>query len=437
MKVFIGSIRIMIKISSNNHPLLFSIGINHKTAPLEVREKMAISEVKLPEVLNRFKSDLAECLIVSTCNRTELYGVTNGNGLDSDYIKQRLIDFNGAFDTVKKEHFYEFILGSATDQIFNVATSIDSMVVGDSQIMHQIKKSYQIASENGSTGKVLNQMVQKALHAAKRVKSETGLFEGAFSISYAAVELATKIFGELNDMTALVIGAGETAELTIESLLKKNIKKVYITNRTKANAESLLNRLKEHGKFDSEVLDYCNFKEKLSTIDIIISSTGSSEYILKYDEFKNIAKKRKGEPILMIDIAVPRDIDPNIDKLGNVFLKNIDDLNAIVETNYEKRMSVIPEVKNIVSHEVLEFLVWYYTIPVLPAIQFIQTNFNGETGAKIREIRNYLVENVANIHNKVKLENSTHYDELRYHNELVRNLEKINHTNIENNREQI
>ncbi len=424
----------MINISSHNHPLLFSIGINHRTAPLEVREKMSISEERIPEILKLLKLYLAECMIVSTCNRTELYGVTNGSGLDSDYIKQLMININDAHNTVKKDHFYEFILGSAADQIFKVATSIDSMVVGDSQVMHQLKRSYRIASDCGSTGKVLNQMVQKALHAAKRAKSETGLFKGAFSISYAAVELATKIFGDLHSMTALVIGAGETAELTIESLLKKNIKKVFVTNRTKTNAESLISRLKEHGSFDGEVLDYSEFKNKLDKVDIIISSTGASDYILKYDEFKDVAKKRRGAPILMIDIAVPRDIDPKINSIENVFLKNMDDLNAIVDTNLEKRMSVIPEVKNIISHEVLEFLIWYYTIPVLPSIQFIQANFNGQSGAKIKEIRKYLVENVTDNHRKLSFGIDKLNNELQFHNILIEKLEKLNKYNLEKDR---
>lgn len=427
----------MIKISSHNHPLLFSVGINHHTAPLEVREKMSICDERLPEILNMFKNDLSECMIVSTCNRTELYGVTNGSGLDFENIKQMMIDINGAYEYVKKEHFFELVLGTAAKQIFNVASSIDSMIVGDSQVMHQIKKSYQIASDNGSTGKVLNQMVQKSLHAAKKVKSETALFEGAFSISYAAVELATKIFGGLKDMTALVIGAGETAELTIENLLKKNIKKVYITNRTRSNADNLLSRLKLHGAINGEVLEYNEFKQKLSAIDIMITSTGASDYILKYDEFKDIAKKKRGAPILMIDIAVPRDIDPKINNIGNVFLKNIDDLNEIVDTNYGKRMSVIPEVKKLISHEVLEFLIWYYTIPVLPAIQYIQANFNGLSATKIKEIRNYLVENVSDIHNKVNDGKNSYQDELKYHSELIENLEKINQLNLEMNQDQV
>jgi glutamyl-tRNA reductase len=407
------------------------IPLNHKTAPLEVREKMSIDEDRLPGVLKRFEDDLAECLIVSTCNRTELYGVTNGSGLDSEYIKQTLIDINNAQGTVKKEHFYEYVLGSAADQIFKVATSIDSMVIGDSQIMHQLKRSYQIASDCNSTGKVLNQMIQKALHAAKRVKSETGLFEGAFSISYAAVELATKIFGELKEMTALVIGAGETAELTIDNLLKKSIKKVLVTNRTRKNAESLIVKLREKNRFEGEVIDFDVFKSKLDDVDIIISSTGASEYILTYDEYKYVAKKKRGAPILMIDIAVPRDIEPKIDSIENVFLKNIDDLNSIVDTNYEKRMSVIPNVKEIISHELLEFLIWYYTIPVLPAIRQIQSNFNGQSGTKIKEIRNYLVKNVTDIHNRISFGINSHEEELRYHSKLVEELKKLNKISLE------
>ncbi len=424
----------MIKISPQNHPVLFSVGVNHKTAPLEIREKMALSEEALPGALNRFKGELAECMIVSTCNRTELYGVTNGSGLDSDSIKQTMIDINGAHGIVKKEHFYELVLGGAAEQIFNVASSIDSMVVGDTQVMHQVKRSYQIASDNGSAGKVLNQMIQKSLHAAKKVKSQTGLFEGAFSISYAAVELATKIFGDLKDMTALVTGAGETAELTIESLLKKNIKKVYIANRTTSHAEDLLSRLKGKGDVNGEVIEFSGFKQKISEIDIMISSTGASEYILKYDEFKGIARKKRGAPILIVDIAVPRDIDPKIDKIGNVFLKNIDDLNAIVDTNFEKRMAAVPEAKKLILYEVLQFLIWYYTIPALPSIRYIQANFNGQSGAKIKEIRDFLVANVTEFHNKINKGNFTFSDELMYHGELLAKLEKMNQANLDQSR---
>ena len=420
----------MIKAKANNHPLLFSIGINHKTAPLEIREKMVVSDERLPLLLDKFKGILDECMVISTCNRTELYGVTNGSGLDSDMIKQMMIDFNNVSAYVGIEHFYEHLLGRAADQLFKVTSSIDSMVVGDSQVMSQVKRSYSIAFENSSTKKIINQLVQKALHAAKRVKSETRLFEGAFSISYASIELAAKIFGQLNDKTALVIGAGETAELTVDNLIKKRIKKVYVTNRTNSNAENLLAKFKNYGKFAGEVLNFESFKEKLDEVDIIISSTGANSYVLNYDEFKNVAKKRRGEPMLIIDIAVPRDIDPKIDSIGNVFLKNIDDLNSIVDTNYEKRIAVIPDVKNIILDEVLEFLIWYYTIPILPSIKHIQDNLNGDAKTKISELRRFLTENITEFHKKTLEANPDFNDELNRHFELLSSLERMNIKNF-------
>lgn len=420
----------MIKIPSHKHPVIFSVGINHRTAPLEVRERVTINEEKLPVALNCYIDDLKECMIISTCNRTELYGVTNGRGFDSDYIKHKLIEFTGADNTVKTNHFYELILGSSAAQLFNVASSLDSMVVGDSQVMHQVKRSYQVASDNGFTGKVLNQIVQKALHAAKKVKSSTSLFEGAFSISYAAVELAAKIFGDLKNLTALVIGAGETAELTLNNLVKKNVKKVFITNRTRKNAEELLKKLNCTGSYECEILDFSDFKNSLHLADIIISSTGASNYVLNYDEYKNIVKKKKGEPVLIIDIAVPRDIDPEIDKLGNVFLKNIDDLNSIVDENYDKRMSVIPEAEKIIRFELMEFLNWYYTIPVQPAIKYIQSNSNGQAGLQIKEIRNFLTDNITGIYNKIILGTESCNEELEHYYRLIEKLEEIN-KNIE------
>lgn len=415
----------------HNHSQLFSVGINHSTAQLEVREKMFIDSSRIPQLLDKFKDRLAECMIVSTCNRTELYGVSKEDEIDLSSIEQLLIDFNGASPAVNEKHFYRYILSGACKHLFKVASSIDSMVVGDPQIMHQIKDSYQLAADNGSTGKVLNQLVQKALHAAKRVKSETKLFEGAFSISYAAVELATKIFGELRDKKVLVVGAGETAELTLEGLLKKDVHKIFITNRTSENAYKLIENLKKKNEFYAEVLPFEKFKESLGDIDIIISSTGSNEYIITYDEYKKTVKQKRGEPVLMVDIAVPRDIDPKIDKIGNVFLKNIDDLNAIIDTNHEKRMSIIPEVNQIISQETLAYLMWYYTIPVLPALQYIQQNLNGLAGGKIKHIRNYITEHVTELHSKMILSNKPDpSEETRMHKELVENLLKLNELTI-------
>jgi glutamyl-tRNA reductase len=213
------------------------------------------------------------------------------------------------------------------------------------------------------------------LHAGKRTKTETGLFEGAVSISYASVELASKIFGDLKDKNILLLGAGETAELTAESLIKKHATRISFTNRTRERAEELKGRLSNTSKIDGIVIDYEDFKNQLQQFDIIISSTSADNFILSYDDFKPVAKHRTGSPILLIDIAVPRDIDPRIGKLGNVFLKDIDDLNAIVDANFEKRKAQIPIVKHIINQEVSHFLSWYYALQLVPTIQDLEEKY--------------------------------------------------------------
>lgn len=401
--------------SYGNPPLIFVIGLNYKTAPLGVREKIFFKSEEIPAQLDRFRDVLQECMIISTCNRTELYGVSWNQDFKIDQIKKMLAQSVPEGKNTG-DYFYNYILRNAVTHLFKVATSIDSMVVGDSQIMAQVKEAYGIANNNGSTGKILNQLLQKALHTAKRAKNETELFEGAFSVSYAAVELAMKIFGELEGKNILVIGAGKTSELTVYNLAKKNASGIFVTNRTKENADKMVNRLNERYSLGASVIEFNSFKSFLNKIDIIISSTGSGNYILNYDEFKTIAKQRHGNPIFLVDIAVPRDVDPAINKLNNVFLKNIDDLNALVDSNYDKRMSVIPEVEKIVSQEVSEFLNWYYTIPVLPAIQYIQKNCDGGVSAEMKRVRDYISSNIYNFQ----------------HEEFVRSLNKLNSETLDN-----
>ena len=249
------------------------------------------------------------------------------------------------------------------------------MVIGDSQIMHQVKEAYQIAQKNQSIGKILNKLCQTALHVGKRTKSETALFEGAVSISYAAVELATKIFGDLKDKNVLILGAGETAELTAESLIKKQCKNIFISNRTRENAEALFLNLSKNSRLEGGVIDYDSYKQRLNDFDFIISSTSSPSFILYYDDFKKIPRRKSGTPILIIDIAVPRDIDPRIGKYGNIFLKDIDDLNAIVEANFEMRKAEIQAAKKIISEELSHFFTWYYSLQLVQLIKEIENRF--------------------------------------------------------------
>lgn len=359
----------------NGPPPVFSIGINHKTAPVEVREKIALSPQELPALLDKFKELLDECLILSTCNRTELYGLTIEGEPDYDLIKKIFADFKGSSADIKDEYFYQMSSDEAIEHLFRVTTAIDSMIMGDLQIFHQVKEAYNIAQQNKSAGKILNQVCQKALHAGKRTKTETPLFEGAFSVSFAAVELALKIFEDVKDKSVLVVGAGETAELTAENLAKKKVKKLCVTNRTKERAEELLVKLKNIVRFDGEVIPFDGFIDKLHEIDIIISSTGSNDFILSYDDFKKVDKKRRDTPMLIIDIAVPRDIDPKIGKFDNVFLKNIDDLKAIVDSNYEKRQEIIPMVEDIIRQEIEHFHSWYNNLQLVPTIRDIEDKF--------------------------------------------------------------
>jgi glutamyl-tRNA reductase len=295
--------------------------------------------------------------------------------LDLELYKDLLIKYKTDHSLLKKDQLFELVSTSVADHLFKVASSVDSLVIGDSQIMHQVKEAYQIAQENQSIGKILNKLCQTALHVGKRSKSETALFEGAVSISYAAVELAIKIFGDLSDKIVLILGAGETAELTAESLIKKRAKKIYFSNRTKDHADELLKKLVNHEKIEGEVLDYEHYKEKLNEFDIIISSTASPNFILHYDDYCNVPRRKSGTPVLIVDIAVPRDIDPRIGKYGNIFLKDMDDLNAIVDANFEMRKGEIPGVKKIISEELSHFFSWYYSLQLVPTIKEIENRF--------------------------------------------------------------
>jgi glutamyl-tRNA reductase len=361
------------------HPVLFSIGINHTTAPVEVREKVYLNEAETRKLLGELKDELGECMILSTCNRTEIYAVPRENSNDStpnlEKIKQKLSNFKNAHDIIQNEHFYELSSADAAAHLFRVASSIDSMVVGDTQILHQLKEAYTLAQNTGSTGKILNKLCQKALQVGKRTKTETAIYEGAVSVSFAAVELAVKIFGELNDKSVLILGAGETAELTAESLIKKKAGNIFISNRTHEHAVELLGKLKRFSLLNGQIIDFDTISSTLNKFDIIISSTSSPDFILTHDDFKKTIKHRSGLPVLVIDIAVPRDIDPNVSKLSNIFLKNIDDLNAIVDANFEKRKEEIPEVHKIIEEELINFFSWYYNLQLVPTIKEIEEMF--------------------------------------------------------------
>ncbi len=398
--------------------MLFAFGLNHKTAPIEVREKLYIQETEIPELLAELNKTLSECVVLSTCNRTEIYGVADLDDIDLDFYIDLVIKFKGSGNLVKREHFFTFISCAACQQLFNVVTSIDSKVIGDSQILGQVRAAYSLALENNSTGKILNQLSQRALKIGKKTFSETAIHKGAVSISLAAVELAMDVFGSINGKSVLIVGAGETAKLTAESLIKQKAGKIYITNRTLENAEDLLNKLNENHDFECEVIDFGDFKNYLSETDIVISSTSSNEPILNKEDFLFQSNK-----ILLIDIAVPRDIDPAAAENSNVILKNIDDLHAILDHNHERRVKDLPVVKKLIMKEMSDFLMWYYAIPLMPVLKKTNARPDHATAAEFLSIKKFLSKNVSEFH-KLAMQNKGNVkDDLKNHAQLVRKLQ--------------
>jgi glutamyl-tRNA reductase len=398
----------------------FAFGLNHKTAPVEIREKLHIDESEVKAFLDLLRPTLSECLILSTCNRTEIYAVSDSPNIDLDFYKDLLINFKGATGEVRDEHFFALISCAACQQLFNVATSIDSKVIGDSQILRQLRAAYSSAQEHGFTGKILHQLLQRAFKLGKQTYNETNIHDGAVSASLAAVELAIETFGSLQNRTALVIGAGEMARTTAESLANKKIGKLLIANRTRLHAEELLGELRKEFEFEGATVDFENFRKFLPEVDIIISSTGSEQPILYCNDFECQLRET-----LVIDIAVPRDVDESVAACDKVILRNIDDLNSIVDGTREKRLRDLPKVRKMIMHEMVDFLTWYYTLPLMPPYEKTGIKPSKEQTREVLRIKEFLNQNVSEIHRLYARTNGNFNDDLASHFDLVRRLQAM------------
>ncbi len=396
-------------------PILFAFGVNHKTASIQVREKIYVRDDEVFELLEKLKETLSECMILSTCNRTEIYGVHPTGEVDFDFYKNLLIDFKNASDIVGKTDFFSFVSCAACQQLFHVATSVDSKIIGDTQILQQLRRSYLTAKNGNYTDKILNQLLQRSLKIGKQTYTQTAIHKGAVSISLAAVDLALKTYGTLHDKNILIIGAGETARLTAECLLKLNVGKISVTNRTKENAGDFLAELHKSFNFESEVVDFDSFRENLNETDIVISSTSSPECILFKKDFEKQTRK-----ILLIDIALPRDIAPEVIENEAVTLKNIDDLHSVVDANFKKRMAEMSKVKKIIYREMGDFLVWYYSQPLLPASFKSGQKPDFKSIEEIKKIKEFLAANASWFHKMARQTDVR--NELDEHKSLVRQL---------------
>jgi len=324
------------------------IGVNHHTAPVEMRERLAFDPGALNEPLRRLLGarPVSEALILSTCNRVEI-------ALAADAPQEALgsaADFIAAHGSLElgelEEHLYTYLSRDAVRHVFRVASSLDSMVLGEPQILGQVKEAYRRACQAHACGAVLNKFMHRAFRVAKRVRTETRIGDNAVSVSYAAVELARKIFDDLSEKTVLLIGAGEMAELALRHLIDQGVERVIITNRTHENAVSLA------AQYRGRAVRYAEFPHYLADADIVLSSTGSSAYIVTAGEVAGIIRRRRNRPMFFIDIAVPRDIDPEVNALGNTYLYNIDDLQKVVDENLDERRAEARKAEDIVEDEV-------------------------------------------------------------------------------------
>ncbi|MBS1903150.1 MAG: glutamyl-tRNA reductase [Bacteroidetes bacterium] len=360
---------------------LIAVGISHHSVPVEYREMVALSSDETRRLLQQLKESFTdEALVVSTCNRSEIYIRPNNDEVNSEYLIDLLFELKRVPHSergVLREQFTKLSYCDAILHLFDVVTGIDSQVFGDQQIFAQVKDSFRLAEEVGSAGTFMTKFAHAAFRVAKRAKTETSIAVGAGTISYAAVEFARRVYDDLRDHTALIIGAGETAELSASYLIERNIGTVHVVNRTKENANELLKRLRGQAPLHrSRTATLQDIGTLLPQADIIISSTGSPDLVLREEDMRMaLAERRSPGPVVAIDIAVPRDIDPKIGKLPNVFLKDIDDLSAIVDQNLAKRKAEIPKIKEIINEEFESFLSYFSKLEVGPTIAELRQKF--------------------------------------------------------------
>lgn len=362
---------------------LLAVGVTHKTAPLELRERLTFGEAETKRLLEELCDDwLSEAMLLSTCNRTELYAVPRRADITADDLIDFLVSRRDAAKDVGREHFFRAFACGAVKHFFMVASAADSMILGEAQILGQVKDAYRLAAEAGATKTILNRLAHEAFSVAKRVKTETRFGEGAISVSYAAVELAKKIFSDLSEKRVLLIGAGETAELAAKHLLEKNARRIAIANRTLAKAEALARELGA-----SDVLTLDGFKARLREFDIVISAVGEIGQLLSASDIDQATQQRRRAPTLFLDLGVPRNIDPNAAALYNVFLKSIDDLQVIVQKNLDARKAELPKVERIVIEGLIAFERWQASLQVAPTIRALQEKFNAIKEAELARLK--------------------------------------------------
>lgn len=361
---------------------LLCVGLNHRTAPVETREQLSIDESQLPVALAnlRIRAQTLESVILSTCNRTEVYACCASP--DGD---RAIAEWLGSYCNLASELYAPYLYfmhdREVAAHLFRVASGIDSMVTGEDQILGQVKTAYSIARKAQSTGSVLNYLFHHAISVGKRVRTETAIGRGAFSVGSAAARLAESIFDDLGECTVMVVGAGKMAELTVSNLLSAGTNRVLVVNRSRSRAAELA------GRYGAQPLGFEDLEAVLPSADIVIASTGAREPVIKQQMLRRAVSTRRGRPMFIIDIAVPRNVDPSAAHIDGVFLYDIDDLQTVVEKDKLARKAEIERAEAIVKEELQRFLKRYRAMEAVPVISAMRDKFETIRQAEVSKLK--------------------------------------------------
>jgi len=357
---------------------LILVGLNHRTAPVDVRERLNVPETKLPETLRSLMEtgSVDGAALVSTCNRVEAIVSS-----PREEVIEALVNWMAARAMTTREmiekHLYVLRHGDVVKHLFRVASGLDSMIVGEPQIAGQVKTAFVASQSLETLDPLLNQLFEQTMRVAKRVRTETGLGEHAVSVPFAAVELAKKIFGNLTGLRVLLLGAGEMSELTAEHLASQNVKQIFVANKTFERAESLASR------FNGTAIRFERFEEQLASCDIVIASTGAPHHLILPDQVDRVLSSRKVRSLFLIDLSVPRNIDPNVAKVDGAYLYNIDDLQLVADANKELRHKRAVEAEEIIAREVDSFRKRIVAQDAVPTIVELQQRLEDIRAAEL------------------------------------------------------
>ncbi|MEW5813998.1 MAG: glutamyl-tRNA reductase [Spirochaetota bacterium] len=396
------------------------VGINHKTAPVKIRETFAFVPDEIAYFVGNLieLSDITEVVLLSTCNRTELYYFAAkdcGAKYHTEIIRS-LAECKGIREDITG-YFYSLKGEEAARHLMRVASGLNSMVLGENQILGQLKEAYRISCEHNFTGTVLNRLFHKAFEAGKRVRSETAINKGAASVSFAAVELCEKIFENLSSHPLLLIGAGETGELVLKNLTERGVRDITIINRTYKRA------CEQAAKYGAKAVKFEELKQSLASKDIIITSTASTRPVILFSDVKGIMKKRKSKTIFFIDLAVPRNIDEKVKDIHNVLLYNIDDLEKVTAHNYEKRKAEIEKADTIIDKICRDFSSWFNTLKMTPTIESLNCKFDSMNEQELRRLKSKLSDNEYQ-----KVQEYARFIKGKYLGLVIKNLKRLSDT---------